>query len=154
LSVAFPILVLAVGNPSRGDDALGPLLAERMERAELPGVEVLVDFQLQIEHALDLEGRTLVIFVDAGTGTPAPFHWLDVAPVEDYRHSSHSLSPGAVLATCRRCVDGPVPAARLLCVRGDSFELGASLSGSATRYLELAWASLYAACIAATARAA
>ena len=25
-----PLLVLAWGNPSRGDDALGPLLAERL----------------------------------------------------------------------------------------------------------------------------
>ena len=149
-----PILVLAVGNPSRGDDALGPMLAERIERARLAGVEVLIDFQLQIEHALDLEGRSLVIFVDAGTGTPPPFHWLDVQPVEDYTHTSHSLSPGAVLSTCQRCVPGPLPQARLLCVRGDSFELGASLSGSATQFLELAWASLYAACVAAMVQAA
>ena len=32
-AVRAPVLVLAVGNPSRGDDAIGPLLAERLEAA-------------------------------------------------------------------------------------------------------------------------
>ena len=41
MSVA-PTLVFAVGNLSRGDDAVGPLLAERLEAAAVPGVEVLV----------------------------------------------------------------------------------------------------------------
>ncbi len=40
MSVA-PTLVFAVGNPSRGDDAVGPLLAARLEAADVPGVEVL-----------------------------------------------------------------------------------------------------------------
>ena len=29
--MSAPLLVLAVGNPSRGDDALGPLLLERLQ---------------------------------------------------------------------------------------------------------------------------
>jgi len=72
LTTVAPVLVLAVGNPSRGDDALGPELAARLEAAALPGVEVIVEFQLQVENALDLVGRERVIFIDAGTGTPAP----------------------------------------------------------------------------------
>ncbi|MBL9110068.1 MAG: hypothetical protein JNM74_12375, partial [Myxococcales bacterium] len=52
-----PVLVIGIGNPSRGDDALGPAVVARLEellRAELAGgqVETLVDFQLQIEHTL------------------------------------------------------------------------------------------------------
>ncbi|MCC7218819.1 MAG: hydrogenase maturation protease, partial [Burkholderiales bacterium] len=60
-----PFLVIGIGNPSRGDDALGPLLVERIEAMDLPGVECLTDFQLQVEHALDLVGREQVVFVDA-----------------------------------------------------------------------------------------
>ncbi len=149
--IRAPVLVLAVGNPSRGDDALGPLLAERLEQAALGGVEVLVDFQLQVEHALDLEGRATVIFVDAGTGIAPPYSWLEIQPVEDYTHTSHALSPGAVLATCLRCSGHPLPAARVLCVRGDSFELGAPLSAAANRHLELAWPALREACVTAAA---
>jgi Ni,Fe-hydrogenase maturation factor len=33
MTAIAPLLVLAVGNPSRGDDALGPALAERLEAA-------------------------------------------------------------------------------------------------------------------------
>ena len=137
-----PVLVLAVGNPSRGDDALGPLLAERVEAAELAGIEVIVDFQLQVEHALDLVGRDLVIFVDAGTSTPAPFVLEPVEPAADFLHTSHALSPQAVLATYRRLHGVAPPHSLLLCVRGESFELGESLSASAALHLEAAWAEL------------
>ena len=50
-------LVFAWGNPSRGDDALGPLFAEAVQAMNLPQVECLTDFQLQVEHTLDLVGR-------------------------------------------------------------------------------------------------
>lgn len=147
------VLVLAVGNPSRGDDALGPLLAERLEAAALADVEVIVDFQLQIEHALDIEGRAVVIFVDAGTGTKAPFEWRGVEAVADFTHTSHALSPGAVLATYVSCVGSTPPPAFLLCVRGNAFDLGAALSSAAEQHLEAAWLRLRWECVAAAERA-
>jgi hypothetical protein len=74
-----PLLVLAIGNPSRGDDALGPLFAsargELARRRDRRGqVELLTDFQLQIEHALDLVGRARVVFVDASV----PRHFVNL----------------------------------------------------------------------------
>ena len=139
-----PVLVIAVGNPSRGDDALGPRLAERLEAAALPGVEVLCDFQLQVEHALDLEGRRRVVFVDAGAGTPAPYELRRVAAGEDWRHTSHALSPEAVLATWSRLRPDPPPEAWVLCVRGECYQLGEDLSEPAARHLEAAWPALLA----------
>jgi hydrogenase maturation protease len=137
-----PVLVLAVGNPSRGDDAIGPLLAERLEAAALPGVEVIVEFQLQVENALDLEGRERVIFVDAGIDTSAPFELRRVQPAADFLHTSHALSPEAVLATYDR-INGRVAAETwLLCVRGEAFDLGGGLSLTARANLELAWRTL------------
>ncbi len=59
------VVVFAVGNPSRGDDALGPLLMAWLEQQARPGVQLVGDFQLQIEHALDLEGHPLALFIDA-----------------------------------------------------------------------------------------
>ncbi len=55
-------VIFAVGNPSRGDDAIGPECYGRLEKLLkneiLAGsVELIEDFQLQIEHALDLQGR-------------------------------------------------------------------------------------------------
>ena len=52
--MADSVLVFGWGNPSRGDDALGPLFVDAVEAMKLPGVECLTDFQLQVEHALDL----------------------------------------------------------------------------------------------------
>jgi len=141
-----PILVLAVGNPSRGDDALGPALAERLEAAAAPGVEVITDFQLQVEHALDLVGRRLVIFVDASIGTTAPFEWRRITPAPDFLHTSHALSPEAVLATYMRVQKEQPPECWALCVRGETFELGAALSAAAGECLEAAWRALEQAC--------
>jgi len=141
-----PVLVLAVGNPSRGDDAIGPLIAERLEAAALPGVEVIVEFQLQVENALDLEGRERVIFVDAGIDTPAPFDLRRVKPAADFLHTSHALPPEAVLATCER-IKGRVAAETwVLCVRGVAFELGAAPSSAAITHLEAAWETLLELC--------
>jgi hypothetical protein len=57
------------------------------------------DFQLQIEHALDLEGP-LALFIDAGTGTPAPFT-LRRSARRQPAVSSHALAPAAVLQVFR-----------------------------------------------------
>jgi hydrogenase maturation protease len=140
-----PILVLAIGNASRGDDALGPVLAGRIEAAGLEGVEVITEFQLQVENALDLVGREVVIFVDAGTGTPVPFEVREVRPEAEFLHTSHALSPEAVLATYVRIRGETPPPSFVVCVRGETFELGESLSAAAASNLEAAWGSLGAA---------
>lgn len=141
-----PVLVLAAGNPSRGDDAIGPMLAERLLAAELPDVEVLTDFQWQVEHALELEGRALTVFVDAGMATAAPFELRAVIPSATYLHTTHALEPGAVLETYRRVTGDIPPPAVLLCVRGESFELGEALTPVANMNLEAAWAKLHRLC--------
>lgn len=137
-----PVVVIAVGNPSRGDDAIGPELAERLEREDLPGVEVIVDYQLQIEHSLELEGRTLAVFVDASVSVPSPCSVDVVRPERDASHSTHSLSPAALLETYVRCTGRQPPPARVLAVRGERFELGEPLSPAARVNLEAAWVQL------------
>lgn len=139
-----PKLVLAVGNPSRGDDALGPRAAMALQALALPGVEVLTDFQLQVEHALDLLGRSEVVFIDAAASGPAPFTFGPVAAEPEARHSSHSLSPAAVLDAYLRLVGTAPPRSRLLAVRGYAFELGAPLSAGAECNLAAALAILAA----------
>jgi hydrogenase maturation protease len=142
-----PVLVLAVGNPSRGDDALGPELAARLEAAALPGVEVITEFQLQVENALDLVGRERVIFVDAGTGTPGPYELRRAAPASEFLHTSHALSPEAVLATYERVTGAESPESWVLCVRGEAFELGDGLSATASSHLDAAWQQLVQLCL-------
>jgi hydrogenase maturation protease len=141
-----PVLVIAVGNPSRGDDALGPELAARLEAAAPPGVEVITEFQLQVENALDLVGRELVVFVDAGTGTLAPFDLHRAAPAAEFLHTSHAISPEAVLATYEKVTGSAAPESWILCVRGESFELGEALTPAAAGHLEAAWLRLHEIC--------
>jgi hydrogenase maturation protease len=145
LSVA-PTLVFAVGNPSRGDDAVGPLLAARLEAAAVPGVEVLVDFQLQVEHALDLAGRERVIFVDACVDAEAPFVEREVRADAGFATTSHSLAPAQVLETYRRVTGASPPPSLLLGVRAHHFELGAGLSPDTESASQAAWPRLLELC--------
>ena len=134
----MPVLVIGIGNPSRGDDAIGPLAIERLEAMALAGVELLTDFQLQVEHALDLVGRSEVVFVDATVAGEGPFSLEPVAPAADLSTTTHALAPAAVLDVYRQYTDAPLPGARVVAVRGFDFELGAPLSDAAARNLDAA----------------
>lgn len=138
-----PLLVLGVGNPSRGDDALGPLFVERLGEAlsgELSrgAVDLLTDYQLQVEHALDLTGRERVLFVDASVRACAPFELSRIAARRDRSSSTHALSPEAVLAVHLDALGETPPEAWILAIRGECFELGAELSHAARSHLEAA----------------
>ena len=125
-----PLLIFGYGNPSRGDDALGPLLLERLQALNLLHVEVLTDFQLQVEHAFDLQGRERVLFIDASVACTAPYALSRLAAQKDTSYTSHVMSPMAVLHVYRE-IYGEPPPAYLLQVRGERFELGESLSPEA-----------------------
>ena len=135
------LVVLGWGNESRGDDGLGPLLLRRFAEANWPDTVAIEDFQLQIEHALDLEGAECALFIDAGKGTPAPFTFCEIAPRAGDVHTTHALSPEAVLDVYAR-IKGPPPPAFVICVRGESFELGEGLSSDGIARLEAAWGFL------------
>ena len=144
------ILVFAWGNPSRGDDALGPLFVERLEvlaggQQEWGSFECLTDFQLQIEHALDLAGRERVLFVDASLGCAAPFEVSLVTPCRDKSFTSHAMSPGALLQVYRELNRKEPPVSQLLAIRGTRFELGEPLSIEAENHLQAAleWAGAW-----------
>ena len=140
-----PLVVFCIGNPSRGDDALGPFICGELGKWPEIGnarVELIEDFQLQIEHALDLVGRQLVLFIDAGTATPAPFDFRQISASTAVAHTSHALSPEAILQVYRQTEGRVPPPAFVLCVRGDSFELGAALGAAATAHAAAAMALL------------
>ena len=87
-------MLFGYGNLSRGDDALGPLLLEYVEsHCNLESIEILSDFQLQIEHALDLENRSLVLFVDASVSCVSAFDFAMLEPARDKSYTTHAMSP-------------------------------------------------------------
>jgi hydrogenase maturation protease len=141
MSAIAPLLVFAVGNPSRGDDALGPALLARLQAAgvEADGaVELLGDFQLQVEHALDLAHRRAVLFVDAAR--PGHVQGAALVPLQadaQLPPASHALRPQAVLQVAGRLLDR-VPPAWQLAIEGRCFALGEGLSTAAAAHLDTA----------------
>lgn len=140
-----PVLIFAWGNPSRGDDALGPLFGEHFatlaeRHPEWGEIEFLTDFQLQVEHALDLQGRSRVLFVDASIDAPAPCSLQRIQAFKDSSFTTHAMSPQAVLQVYADIEDSEPPPTWLLAIHGESFELGDDLSDSARKHLEAALA--------------
>lgn len=135
-----PVLIFGWGNPSRGDDALGPLFVEHFtalaaRHPEWGEIECLTDFQLQVEHALDLQGRSRVLFVDASVDAPAPCSLERITAAKDASFTTHAMSPQAVLKVYADIDDGEPPPAWLLAIRGERFELGEDLSENARQSL-------------------
>lgn len=131
-----PVLIFGYGNLSRGDDALGPLALAYIEgHADLASVDLLDDFQLQIEHALDLEQRALVLFVDASVNCNGAFAFAELAAAKDDSYTTHAMSPAAVLAVYQTIKHQPPPPCFLLSIKGEHFELGEGLSAEAGEHL-------------------
>jgi hydrogenase maturation protease len=136
------VLVLAWGNPSRGDDAIGPHLLKSLEdeaarRPEWREHVFVTDFQLQPEHALDLDGAAQVLFIDASVSAPAPWSFGRVRAARDRSFSTHAMSPAALLAV-HEGLGAATPPAWQLAVHGECFELGAPLSMAAGANAEAA----------------
>jgi hydrogenase maturation protease len=135
------LLVLGYGNPGRGDDGLGPALAEAVDAAAAPGVRTLTGYQLNIEDAADLAETDVAVFVDAARRGPAPFAFGAVEPAKEIAFTTHALDPGSLLALCSD-VYRRAPRAFLLAVRGYQFEFGEGLSAAAKTNLDQALAFL------------
>lgn len=134
------VLIFGYGNPSRGDDALGPRLVAALESrlGADPGLEFLTDFQLQIEHALDLKGRSLVLFADAHVSCGPPFDFQRLVGVRDDSYTTHAMSPAAVIQVYSRLHGDESPPAFLLSIRGYRFGLGDALTDAANQNLTAA----------------
>lgn len=137
-----PVLIFAVGNESRGDDALAPLLLRRLDswlqkEGRSAGFELIEDFQLQVEHVTDMSGRQMILFMDAGMDTLEPYAFYRTHASASLAPFSHALTPDAVLAVYPQIYHEAPPPAFVLCIRGEQFELGSPLSPTAEKRLEV-----------------
>ena len=144
-----PCLLLAWGNRSRGDDALAPLLLDRIQRwliqqpaSQHRAVQCLEDQQLQVEHVLDLQGRRAVLLIDAAVGMSAPFSTMALTPCRDSSFTSHALSPQALLQVYQDVLGEVPPPCLLLGLRADQFGLDHPPTPQALADLDLAEAWL------------
>lgn len=141
------MLLIGYGNPGRGDDGLGPAFAARIEAEGLPGVTVMIDYHLTVEHALDVAAAGRVVFADALIGGDGAFRFAPAQPAADADISSHSLTPEAVLGLARTLY-GAAPQAHVMGIAGQAFgEVREGLSAAAQRNLDhavsafLGWAA-------------
>ena len=133
-----PTLIFSWGNPSRGDDAIGPCITDKLVEQQHQKIDVLTDFQLQIEHTLDLQGRDRVLFVDASMSAATPFEFFQLSATPDDSYTSHAMSPQSLLSVYGKLNQGPAPPSFMLSVAADHFELGAPISTPARASLDSA----------------
>ena len=137
-------VVFGYGNPSRGDDGIGPELMRRAETLAasspaLAGLDLIQDFQLQIEHAMDLVDAPLALFIDASVSARAPYTFTRLVASQDTSYTTHELSPASVLHVFGQLKAGAPPPSYLLSVRAELFDLGAEIAPPALENLEAAW---------------
>jgi hydrogenase maturation protease len=138
-----PILLFAYGNISRGDDALAPRLLERLRQSAVNSLcghplRLVEDYQIQVEHALDLQGCAAALLVDAHRDLQRAFSFYRLAARRDTEYTTHGMSPEALLATYQQTFAQAPPPSYLLAIAGQSFELGEPLSQHAVDNLESA----------------
>jgi len=131
-------LVYGYGNPGRQDDGLGPAIIERLDADEIPGVATDSNYQLQVEDALAVSQSDTVIFVDAAESGDDPFTFTELEPSNETGFTTHSLSPGTLLALCRDMFRKSVRA-HVLAIRGYKWDFMEELTPGAEKNLDLAY---------------
>jgi hydrogenase maturation protease len=94
----------------RGDDGVGPRVAEAVAQLALPGVRTLACPMLTPELADPISRAAKVIFVDAAMDAPTEVQWRKLEPNETSQLMAHAADPRTMLALSRD-VFGHVPEA-------------------------------------------
>jgi hydrogenase maturation protease len=131
------LLVIGYGNPLRGDDGVGPKVAEAVEALQLPGVRTLVCQQLSPEHAEPISRARMVIFVDAAVDAPKQVQLRKLEPGGTSQLMAHAADPRTMLALARD-VFGHCPKAWWLTIPAVKLEFGHDLSPAAQHGFEQA----------------
>lgn len=125
-------LVLACGNPMRGDDGVGPWLADwaRKQFPDQPGFRVLSRQQWAPELAEDVARAGSVLFIDCSVESlPGSVHLAPVEPnARASRLATHHLSAAELLTLARELYASLPREALLLTVGAGSVELGENFS--------------------------
>lgn len=120
------LLVIGYGNRLRGDDAAGPVVADRLAAR---GIHAIAVHQLTPELAELVAAADQVVFVDAAVDATGCER---VEPVAGRAPLHHVRAPAEVLHLAE-AVYGRCPPAWLVRVSAVSFEFGAGMSAEARR---------------------
>lgn len=132
------MVILGVGNDSRGDDGLGWAFLDALEGNRESPSRLIYRYQLQPEDAAEIATAKYAIFVDASKAMlEEGFLWESATPERHPQVNSHWLPPSAVLGLCLEMQE-TLPDAFVLSIAGYQWELGQGLSPHAARNLEAA----------------
>jgi hydrogenase maturation protease len=119
-------LVIGYGSPIRGDDAIGPLAADRLEAEGVPdSVQVVSRHVLTAELVPDIAAADLVVFLDAAVdGPPGEVRLRRLSPdAQAVSTMAHFLDPRELLAWTDVLYDRR-PDAWLISAAGVRFDYG------------------------------
>jgi len=95
------ILIIGYGNTLRGDDGVGPRVAEAVGNLRLPSVHTLICPVLTPELADPISRADKVVFVDAAVDKPDRVQWRKLLPNESSQIMAHAADPRTMLALAR-----------------------------------------------------
>ena len=129
------LLIIAIGNPSRGDDGLGWAFADNIRAWQEKVFDIEYRYQLQVEDSELISRYGMVLFVDA-----SHTHYYEGSGVKKctaarhYRFSSHAQSPENILyLSCR--LYNKMPRAYILGISGKVWDMKSELSPKAQNNL-------------------
>jgi len=131
------LLVIGYGNTLRGDDGVGPRVAEAVARLALPGVCARAFPLLTPELAEPISKAGVVIFVDAAVDAPRDVRMRKLAPAASSQVMAHAASPATLLALARD-VFGRAPEAWWLTIPVEELGIGETLTPLAQRGVAVA----------------
>lgn len=134
-------LVLACGNPFRGDDAAAIRVAESLSCGYCDAeTEIRTEVQWLPEMAEQISEAALVIFVDASTEIPAGAVCVRLlTPAEPPRQAlTHATSPESLLLLARELYHAQPKEAYLVSIGGESFAQSNQLTERVRRAVPLA----------------
>lgn len=129
--MAAEVLVIGYGNPLRGDDGVGCIVAEELAKRLCDPeskVQVVACHQLNPELAEPIAETRAVIFIDASVDLkPGEVRVSPVAPDRFSPAFVHDMKPGALLATASELF-GQAPPAKSVVVGAVCFDAGMHLT--------------------------
>jgi hydrogenase maturation protease len=134
-------LVVGYGNRLRGDDGIGPEVADRVELWNLPQVRSISAHQLTPELAEELSRVDGAIFVDACIDSEVVRVCPLLPKTQLDRQLGHDIDPRSLLCLAQ-ILYGNVPQTWFIAVPGTNFELGESLSKTAQNGVDQALATI------------
>jgi hydrogenase maturation protease len=143
-------LVVGIGHPFRGDDAIGPLVAEAVAALLLPGVTALAHHGEGTDLMARWQGYDRVVVVDATRSDAGPGtlrRWDAVAgplPAQLFPKSSHLFGLAEAVEMARLLGQLP-PTLIVIGIEGADFTTGAPLSPAVAEALTRAMAEVAAA---------